>query len=459
MSISILGIFVADLVFFGEKIPVEGETIFGKNFVIGPGGKGSNQAVAAAKAGAKTFFISKIGDDQFGSMATEIYENSGVDYSNVIISKDHSTGAAGILVNEGTGANAINVFPGAAGAITIEDIDKAEEAIKNSSIFLTQLEAPKDVVTYALKKAYSLNVKTILNPAPAAEIDESLFSMIDYFTPNETEASFYVDHNVETHQDAEKAAMQLLEKGIKNVIINDPKSYNSLSFNTINELIKVFKKLDKDNNTKVIILEGAGKGFSAGHNLKEVRGYKNRSNHLKLFNLCSTLMLQIVEGNKPVIAKVHGAAFAAGCQLAASCDLAYSTKDAFFATPGVNIGLFCSTPMVAVSRKINRKIMMKMLLTGEPIKANHAKEIGLINDHFSKSRLNKEVLKVAKNIASKSNLTIKIGKKAFYKQLEMPLREAYKYTSKTMTLNMMSYDAKEGISAFLQKRQPKWKNK
>ena len=219
MSISILGIFVADLVFFGEKIPVEGETILGKNFVIGPGGKGSNQAVAAAKAGAKTFFISKIGDDQFGSMATEIYENSGVDYSNVIISKDHSTGAAGILVNEGTGANAINVFPGAAGAITIEDIDKAEEAIKNSSIFLTQLEAPKDVVTYALKKAHSLNVKTILNPAPAAEIDRSLFSMIDYFTPNETEASFYVDHNVETHEDAEKAAIQLLEKGIKNVVI------------------------------------------------------------------------------------------------------------------------------------------------------------------------------------------------------------------------------------------------
>ena len=168
-----------------------------KILVICPGGKGSNQAVAAAKAGAKTFFISKIGDDQFGSMATEIYENSGVDYSNVIISKDHSTGAAGILVNEETGANAINVFPGAAGAITIEDIDKAEEAIKNSSIFLTQLEAPKDVVTYALKKAHNLNVKTILNPAPAAEIDESLFSMIDYFTPNETEASFYVDYNVE----------------------------------------------------------------------------------------------------------------------------------------------------------------------------------------------------------------------------------------------------------------------
>ena len=248
-------------------------------------------------------------------------------------------------------------------------------------------------------------------------------------------------------------------EGIKNVIINDPKTYNSLSFKTLNELLKAFKNLDKDKKTKVIILEGAGKGFSAGHNLKEVRGYKNRSNHLKLFKLCSKLMLQIVEGRKPVIAKIHGAAFAAGCQLVASCDLAYSTNDAFFATPGVNIGLFCSTPMVAISRKVNRKIMMKMLLTGEPIKANYAKEIGLINDYFLESKLNNEVLKVAKNIASKSKLTIKIGKQAFYKQLEMPLRNAYKYTSKMMTLNMMAQDAKEGISAILEKRNPKWKNK
>ena len=250
-----------------------------------------------------------------------------------------------------------------------------------------------------------------------------------------------------------------LDEGIKKVIINDPKTYNSLSFKTLNELLKTFKNLDKDNKTKVIILEGAGKGFSAGHNLKEVRGYKNRSNHLKLFNLCSKLMLQIVEGRKPVIAKVHGAAYAAGCQLAASCDLAYSTKDASFATPGVNIGLFCSTPMVAVSRKVNRKIMMKMLLTGEPIKANYAKDIGLINDCFSKTKLNSEVLKMAKKISSKSNLTIKIGKQAFYKQLEMPLREAYNFTSKMMTLNMMSHDAKEGISAFFDRRKPKWKNK
>ena len=248
-------------------------------------------------------------------------------------------------------------------------------------------------------------------------------------------------------------------KDIARVIINEPKTYNSLSTKNLNDLIKVFKTLDKNQKVKVIILEGAGKGFSAGHNLKEVRELKKKEKYQKLFNLCSKLMIQIVEGRKPVIAKVHGSAYAAGCQLAASCDLTYSTNDALFATPGVNIGLFCSTPMVAVSRKIHRKPMMKMLLTGEPIKAKYAKEIGLINDYFSKSKLNNEVLKIAKKIASKSNLTIKIGKQTFYKQLEMPLRKAYAYTSKMMTINMMAMDAKEGISAFLEKRKPIWKNK
>ena len=246
---------------------------------------------------------------------------------------------------------------------------------------------------------------------------------------------------------------------ITRVIINDPRTYNSLSTKNLRDLIKVFKKLDNDKKVKVIILEGAGKGFSAGHNLKEVRALKKKEKYQKLFNLCSKLMLQIVEGRKPVIAKVHGSAYAAGCQLVASCDLAYSTRDAYFATPGVNIGLFCSTPMVAVSRKINRKPMMKMLLTGEPVKARYAKEIGLINDYFPKSKLNNEVFKIAKKISSKSNLTIKIGKQAFYKQLEMPLKKAYAYTSRMMTINMMAMDAREGISAFLEKRVPNWKNK
>jgi enoyl-CoA hydratase/carnithine racemase len=232
-----------------------------------------------------------------------------------------------------------------------------------------------------------------------------------------------------------------------------------LSFKTLNILINIFRRLENDNKTRVIILSGNGKGFSAGHNLKEVKNLKVRSKYLKLFNLCSKLMLNIVEGRKPVIAKVHGSAFAAGCQLAASCDLAYASTDAKFATPGVNIGLFCSTPMVAVSRKIGKKRMMKMLLTGEPINARYAKEIGLINDCFPKNKLNTKVLEVAKVISAKSNLSIKIGKKAFYKQLEMPLKKAYAYTSKMMTLNMMSMDAREGISAFLEKRKPNWKNK
>ena len=169
--------------------------------------------------------------------------------------------------------------------------------------------------------------------------------------------------------------LKKLDDNIALVTIDEPKTYNALSFKNLNDLIKIFKQLDKDKKIKVIIIEGSGKGFSAGHNLKEVRGLKKKEKYQKLFNLCSKLMLQIVEGKKPVIAKVHGAAFAAGCQLVASCDLAYSTNDAIFATPGVNIGLFCSTPMVAVSRKINRKTMMQMLLTGEPIKADYAKQI------------------------------------------------------------------------------------
>ena len=253
--------------------------------------------------------------------------------------------------------------------------------------------------------------------------------------------------------------LKKLNNGIALIIIDEPQTYNALSFKNLNDLIKAFKKLDQDKSIKVIIIEGSGKGFSAGHNLKEVKSLKKKNKYQKLFNLCSKLMLQIVEGKKPVIAKVHGAAFAAGCQLVASCDLAYSTNDAIFATPGVNIGLFCSTPMVAVSRKINRKTMMQMLLTGEPIKADYAKQIGLINNCYSKNNLDKEVLKIAKLIASKSNLTIKIGKEAFYKQLEMPLKKAYSYTSKMMTMNMMAMDAREGISAFLEKRKPVWKNK
>ena len=255
-SISILGIYVADLAFFAKKIPIPGETILGEKYIIGPGGKGSNQAVAAAKAGVKTFFISKIGDDQFGSMAQSIYDDAGVDYSKVIISKNHSTGVAGILINK-EGQNAINVVPGAAGAMTIEDINNASDIIKKSTIFLTQLEAPKEIVFYSIKLAKENDVTTIFNPAPASAIDEDFFPLFDYFTPNETEASFYVNHPVENKEDAKKAAETLLKMGTKNVIITlgDKGAYfanNDESFYI--DALKV----------DVVDTTGAGDAFNAG---------------------------------------------------------------------------------------------------------------------------------------------------------------------------------------------------
>ena len=253
--------------------------------------------------------------------------------------------------------------------------------------------------------------------------------------------------------------VQTSNNGISRIKLNEPSTYNALSLNMLESLIESFKNFHEDEKTKVIIIEGSGKGFSAGHNLKEINALKGKPDYKKLFNLCSELMMIIINNKKPVIAKVHGAAFAAGCQLVATCDLALSTSEAIFATPGINIGLFCSTPMVAVSRNVNRKKTMKMLLTGEPINAQYAKEIGLINDHFENSKLDEEVLKLAETITSKSTRVVKIGKEAFYKQLEMPLEEAYKYTSEIMSENMMTLDAKEGISAFLEKRTPNWKNK
>ena len=249
------------------------------------------------------------------------------------------------------------------------------------------------------------------------------------------------------------------ENGLVRIKLNQPETYNALSLEVINSLIAIFKKLNTSNKCKVIIIEGSGRGFSAGHNLKEIKSLKNKNLYKQLFNRCSTLMMNIVNHKKPVIAKVHGAAFAAGCQLVASCDLAYSSNNSIFATPGVNIGLFCSTPMVALSRKVNRKQAMQMLLTGEPIKAKYAKEIGLINDSFPESKLEKEVVKIANIILSKSNLVLNIGKSAFYKQLEMPLAKAYKYTSVVMVENMMKQDAKEGIDSFINKRKPIWQNK
>ena len=218
-SITVLGIFVADLAFFSKKIPKIGETIIGDKYVIGPGGKGSNQAVAASKAGASVEFISKIGADRYGEMAKKLYQECNVGIKNIFISDKYSTGAAAILINKETGDNAISVVPGAAGQLTKDDVNKAEGDIKKSSIFLTQLESPIEIVIHALKIAKSHNVTTILNPAPAAKLEKEIFPLIDYFTPNESEASFYVNEKITTIEDAKKYCKKILDLGVKNVII------------------------------------------------------------------------------------------------------------------------------------------------------------------------------------------------------------------------------------------------
>ena len=253
--------------------------------------------------------------------------------------------------------------------------------------------------------------------------------------------------------------VQSSNNGISRVILNEPSTYNALSLNTLKSLIECFENFSNDEKTKVIIIEGRGKGFSAGHNLKEINLLKGKPDYKNLFILCSKLMMTIVNNNKPVIAKVHGAAFAAGCQLVASCDLAIASKDARFGTPGVTNGLFCSTPAVSVGRAVSRKHAMEMLLTGELFSAEDAYRFGLVNKVVPANQLDKTVLGYAESIASRSTLTMSMGKGAFYRQLDMPLEDAYSYASDVMARNMMEHDAQEGIDAFLQKRQPDWKGR
>ena len=254
----------------------------------------------------------------------------------------------------------------------------------------------------------------------------------------------------------------VVANNILQITLNDSKNQNTLSLEMINELNKKFTKASKDNSIKVIILSSTGKVFCAGHNLKDLilkrtGKDKGKKYYKKLFESCSALMINIVENPKTIIAAIDGVATAAGCQLIASCDLAYASEKAQFATPGVNIGLFCSNPMVALSRNVGKKSAMEMLLTGDLITAKKAKEIGLVNDFFTSKKLMQKVFVQAKKISSKSMQTLKIGKKAFYKQHEMSLYNAYKYTSAVMMQNMLENDALEGISAFLEKRKPIWK--
>lgn len=241
--------------------------------------------------------------------------------------------------------------------------------------------------------------------------------------------------------------------------INRPEAYNALSLECMQALIYHLKEIAKDTSVRAVVLSGSGKGFCAGHDLKEMTAEPSEALYQQTFSTCAELMQTIQQIPQPVIAKVHGIATAAGCQLVASCDLAYAADNARFATPGVNIGLFCSTPMVALTRAVHRKQAMEMLLTGQMIMADKAQSIGLINEALAPEQLEEHVTEIAEQIAAKSSYTLKVGKEAFYRQADMEQAEAYAYCSQVMAENMLSEDAQEGIDAFLNKRQPCWKGR
>jgi enoyl-CoA hydratase/carnithine racemase len=241
--------------------------------------------------------------------------------------------------------------------------------------------------------------------------------------------------------------------------LNRPAARNALSIGLMGAMQDALDAVAHDAAVKAVVIAANGPGFCAGHDLREMRANPGRQHYEAVFGQCARLMTTIVRLPKPVIARVHGIATAAGCQLVASCDLAVAASDARFATPGVNIGLFCSTPMVALSRAVPRKAAMAMLLTGEMIDADEAQRLGLINRAVPAERLDDAVAELARTIAGKSPLVLKIGKEAFYRQAELGLDEAYAYASEVMVTNMMARDAEEGIDAFLQKRAPKWENR
>ena len=246
------------------------------------------------------------------------------------------------------------------------------------------------------------------------------------------------------------------EAGIAWLTLNRPAARNALSLALMQALDAELAAIATDQAVRVVVIGGAGTAFCAGHDLRELRADPGRPAYEALFAQCAQLMLRIVRLPKPVIARVHGVATAAGCQLVASCDLAVAADTARFATPGVNIGLFCSTPMVALSRAVGRKAAMEMLLTGELIDAPTARGIGLINRVVPAAELDAAVAALAGQIAGKSPLTLAIGKEAFYRQAELGLEAAYAYASEAMVRNMLARDAEEGVDAFLQKRAPVW---
>ena len=246
--------------------------------------------------------------------------------------------------------------------------------------------------------------------------------------------------------------------------LNRPAARNSLSEAMIAQLHAALNEIGEDGDVRAVVIAASGPAFSAGHDLKELTARRSdadggRAYFAGIMNACSAMMQAIVHLPKPVVAAVQGLATAAGCQLVASCDLAVASEAATFATPGVDIGLFCSTPMVALSRNVPRKQAMEMLLTGEPVAAATAQNIGLVNRVVRAGTEREAAIELARKVALKSAYTVKLGKSAFYRQAEMSLAEAYRYAAEVMTENMMARDAEEGICAFIEKREPKWQDR
>lgn len=261
--------------------------------------------------------------------------------------------------------------------------------------------------------------------------------------------------------DANDILLRETQGAVQVLTLNRPQARNCLSLDLIAALHGAIDEAGSANDIRAVVLSGSGPTFSSGHDLKELTAHRNDADSGRAFyaatiSACSDMMLAIVRCPKPVIAAVNGIATAAGCQLAASCDLTIASVDARFATPGVNIGLFCSTPMVALSRNVACKVALEMLLVGEMVAADEAKALGLVNRVVPADQVVNEAVAFGRRIAEKPARTLKIGKEAFYKQLEMPLADAYRYTTQIMVENMLDAEAEEGIGAFLDKRAPNW---
>jgi len=252
--------------------------------------------------------------------------------------------------------------------------------------------------------------------------------------------------------------LRSIEDGIAVLTLNRPERRNALSLELMLQLIACLDDLAADHTVRAIIIAAAGKIFCSGHDLSELVG-RSVGDYRHIFDVCTVLMAKIQSVPQPVIAQVHGLATAAGCQLVATCDLAIASEEASFGTPGVKIGLFCTTPMVALSRAIGRKRAMEMLLTGRIIDARTAAEWGLVNRVVPAAELEVETRRLACQIAAASSLTVEIGKQAFYAQIDLDQPKAYAYAKEVMTMNAVAQDAQEGISAFLDKRQPCWSGK